>query len=213
MNFRPIIYVAAGGVLGFFTIAAILLFIPGSYQFKGTEFDPSVPAADFSLEDASGQTFRMSEQVGNVVLLFFGYTHCPDVCPVTLNDFRHVEEALGADADDVTMVMITVDPDRDTSEVVHEYVSRFSPEIVGLSGPEKVLNEVWKGYFVYRAIQTPETGGEAHADEAGQPHEGYLVDHTARVYVVDKSGNLRLSFPFAVGAEAITADVRQLLRE
>lgn len=210
MRTRPILWILLGGILGFVAIAAVLTLVPRKYQFKGTVFDPSVPAADFSLIQHGGEAFQMADQVGKVVMIFFGYTHCPDVCPVTLNDFRRVEESLGEDAEEVQMVMVTVDPGRDTPEVVSDYVSRFGSNFIGLSGTEKELNEIWKGYFVYRALDKPV--GESEEETLDEPGN-YLVDHTARVYVIDRAGHLRLSFPFGFGAEAMLADIRQLLRE
>jgi protein SCO1/2 len=208
MRTRTLLWVLLGSLVGFVIVAAAVTYFPRAYQFGGTVFDPPAQAYDFDLERPDGTSYQISDQAGKVVLLFFGYTHCPDVCPVTLNDFREVREALGDQADHVDMLMITVDPERDTPKVIEEYVTRFGPEMIGLSGTEEELVEIWKGYFVYRALEKPTPSASG-----GAGGEGYLVDHTSRIYVVDKAGYLRLSYPFGAGAEMILADVRQLLRE
>ncbi|HJS28709.1 MAG TPA: SCO family protein [Anaerolineales bacterium] len=213
MRIRTPLLVLLGSLLGFAFVAALVTYFPRADQFNGTVFDPPARATDFNLRTADGSSFQISDQIGKVVLIFFGYTNCPDVCPVTLNDFRSIEEILGEEADGVELVMVTVDPARDTPEVIDEYVRRFSPKIIGLSGTEEELLEIWKGYFVYRAIEGPDSAtAVAGAGDLAVP-AGYLVDHTVRVYIVDKAGNLRLSYPFAAGAELIASDVRQLLRE
>jgi protein SCO1 len=213
MRFRSFVWIGLGGLLGFLTIAAAYFLYPQPHQFSGTVFDPPVEAADFTLHARGGQTFRMSDQRGKVVLLFFGYTHCPDVCPLTMKDFHDVEQLLGDSAADVEFVMVTVDPDRDTPQVIGDYVANFSPDFVGLSGSENELDVAWKGYYIYREVARPAGDPTTGQDQAVNDPGGYLVDHTARVYVVDKTGYLRLSFPFALGAEAMAADVTQLVRE
>lgn len=109
------------------------------YSYQGSLIDPPAQAADFSLESADGSVFRLADQRGQVVVLFFGYTHCPDVCPTTLYDFTQIKERLGPKAEQVKFVMITSDPERDHPDVVENYVSGFDSEFVGLSGS-------WKSY-------------------------------------------------------------------
>ncbi len=120
--------------------------------------------------------FRLSDQKGQIVLLFFGYTHCPDVCPVTLSHFKQIKADLGDQADQVRFVFITVDPERDTADQLSQYLPNFDPDITGLTGSRQSLESVWKSYGVYQAKQ--EVGSAA----------GYLVDHTARTYLIDQQG-------------------------
>src|SRR5512135_226101 len=105
-----------------------------SYRFHGSVIDPPVRAADFSLIDQNGASYRLSDQKGKTVLLFFGYTHCPDECPGTLAQFKQIKQLLGKKADQVEFAMITVDPERDTVGQLRNYVPGFDPSFIGLTG-------------------------------------------------------------------------------
>ena len=171
------------------------------YSFHGTVINPPLPVTDFSLQTANEEVFRLSEQKGKVVLLFFGYTSCPDVCPVTLATFKQVNDNLGEDAQKVRFVMITADPDRDTPDKVAEYAARFNPEFIGLSGDMTALASIWKELGVF--VEKQESGSAA----------GYLVSHTASVYVLNQSGSLFMTFPYGTTATEIADDIRQILKE
>ena len=171
------------------------------YSFHGTVINPPLPMTDFSLQTTNSEAFRLSDQKGKIVLLFFGYTSCPDVCPVTLATFKQVHEQLGEDAQKVRFVMITADPDRDTPEIVSAYTARFNPEFIGLSGDLTNLEAIWKELGVY--VEKQDSGSAA----------GYLVSHTASVYVLDQSGSLLMTFPYGTSATDMTDDISQLLKE
>lgn len=190
----------------FVAVAAVLLgaqIYENSTSFRGSEIAPAPPATDFALERANGQVYRLSDQEGKVVLLFFGYANCPDFCPATLAEFRRAHEQLAEDdlADQVEFVVITIDPERDDSESIDAFVSSFNPDFVGLSGTEEELQPVWDGYFVFRERQNVDS------------EAGYLMAHSTRVYAVDKFGQLRLTYPFGQTAEDMVRDVRKLLNE
>jgi protein SCO1/2 len=172
-----------------------------SYTYQGVLIDPPATAADFELVDQHGQPFRLSEQRGSVVLIFFGYTNCPDVCPVTLSEYKRIKENLGEQAGRVRFVFITVDPERDTRERMQFYLENFDPDFIGLSGERQDLEPVWQAYGVYQ--ERKDVGSAA----------GYLVDHTARTYLIDAQGNWRLNYPFGMETEKISADIRHLLQE
>ena len=171
------------------------------YSFHGTVIDPPLPVTDFSLQTANEEVFRLSEQKGKVVLLFFGYTSCPDVCPVTLATFKQVNDNLGEDAQKVRFVMITADPDRDTPDKVAEYAARFNPEFIGLSGDMTALASIWKELGVF--VEKQESDSAA----------GYLVSHTASVFVLNQSGSLFMTFPYGTTATEIADDIRQILKD
>lgn len=171
------------------------------YSFHGTVIDPPLPVTDFSLQTANEEVFRLSEQKGKIVLLFFGYTSCPDVCPVTLATFKQVNDNLGEDAQKVRFVMITADPDRDTPDKVAEYAARFNPEFIGLSGDMTALASIWKELGVF--VEKQESDSAA----------GYLVSHTASVYVLNQSGSLFMTFPYGTTATEIADDIRQILKD
>lgn len=170
--------------------------------FRGSAIEPSPPAHDIDLQQADGANFHLEEQKGKVVVLFFGYANCPDFCPTTLAEFNNIHSNLKPDeVDQVEFVFVTIDPQRDTPEAIQKFVSSFDESFIGLSGTEEELQPIWDGYFVYREKQ--EVGSEA----------GYLMAHTTRIYVVDKQGRLRLTFPYGMAVEDMTRDVRRLLEE
>lgn len=195
------------GLLGIGIVLGLALMLVGwkvlaqPYTYQGSLIDPPVPAADFQLNNQHGEPFRLSDQRGKTVLIFFGYTHCPDVCPVALSEFRQVKKQLGDLADQVEFVFITVDPERDTADVLGQYLANFDPTFIGLSGTPDQMEPVYKSYGVYH--EKTETGSAS----------GYLVDHTARMYVIDSQGNWRLTYPFGMEVEKQVEDLVHLLQE
>jgi protein SCO1/2 len=177
----------------------ILLGNTRSYTFQGSLIDPPVGAPKFVLTNVDGQPFQLSELDGQVVIIFFGYTSCPDVCPVTLTDFLRIRDKLGRRADQVSFVFVTVDPERDTPERMKKYLTNFDPEIIGLTGERSELEPVWASYGVYQL--------KADAGSEGN----YLVDHSSRTYIIDQEGNLLLTYMFGTENESIVADVRHLV--
>jgi protein SCO1/2 len=172
----------------------------GGPSFRGSVLDEPVSVPDFALTDENGDLFRLSDQRGDVVLLFFGYTSCPDVCPTTLATWRKVHEALGEDADQVRFVFVTVDPERDTPERLGLHVHAFNPDFVGLTGAPEELQPVYEVFDVYHEKDT--SSGSAL---------GYLVNHTATTFVLDPEGRWRLRETFGTDVEDIVHDIRQLL--
>ncbi|MDT8896697.1 SCO family protein [Thermanaerothrix sp. 4228-RoL] len=189
------------GIVAVALVAVGLLLRPQG-QFRGSLLDPPIPAPDFSLTQANGKTFTLSAQKEKVVLLFFGYTYCPDVCPTTLADLAQVMKRLGRQSERVRVVFISVDPQRDTPERAQSYAAAFDPSFIGLSGTEADLQPVWNAYGVYRLVRDSESRGS-----------DYLVDHSARVYLIDGKGNLRLTYSFGTPVEDLENDLRLILRE
>ncbi len=186
------------GLLALMMVAACS---PTPYEFHGTLLDPASAAPDFTLTDQNGEPFHLGDQRGAVVLLFFGYTSCPDVCPATLALFKQTREALGDLASGARFVFVTIDPAHDSPERMREYLEQIDPTIFGLTGTEGELEPVWAAYGVYRLAQPAE----------GESESGF--DHNARVYVIDRQGNLRLSYAFGFAVEDVTQDVGQLIGE
>ena len=135
------------------------------------------------------------------MVLFFGYTFCPDVCPTTLGVWKQVHEALGEDAGKVRFVFVTVDPERDTPERLRKHLALFSPDFIGLTGTLEQLAAVYRAYGVYRKVEPLENSVL-----------GYQVIHTSSDYVIDRDGYWRLRHPFGTPAEDILHDLRLLLR-
>ncbi len=173
------------------------------YEYKGTVLDPPKPLDDFTLPTADGGTFRLSDQQGQLVLVYFGYTYCPDVCPATMYQVGRVAEQLGEDAEQVQVVMVTVDPARDTPEQLDRYVKNFNPTFVGLRTDDTgQLDAVLAQFGAYYVIEDPQE------DSAS----GYLVTHTASLFLVDGQNALREVFTYGTPAEDIAADIRQMLK-
>lgn len=170
------------------------------YTFRGTELVSDKPAPDFTLTRADGQPASLSDFRDKVVVLYFGYTFCPDVCPTTLTDMKQVMKLLGKKADDVQFIMVSVDPERDTPEKLNEYVTYFDPRFIGLTGtPDELV-----------AAATP--FGVIFEKHEGTAATGYLVDHTASLNIIDKDGRMRLLFPFDAAPEDIADDLEHLLK-
>ncbi len=179
-------------------LAAIILARPPA--FLGTVYESTV-APQIVLPTANGGEFRLSDQKGRVVLLFFGYTYCPDVCPTTLANLKQVVSQLGADAARVQVTFITVDPARDTSDLTQAYAVRFDPSFLGLSGNMTELGNVWSEYGAIRELGPKDANGD------------YEVTHSTRVTVIDTHGNLRLSFNYDSRWQDILHDLKILLAE
>lgn len=197
---RKLIY-TGNGILVLIVLAATLVyFFAKPASFRGALYgEPLPPAAEIELAQADGGTFRMSDQRGRIVLLFFGYTSCPDVCPTTLAEMKQALKALGGDSANTRVVFVSVDPNRDTPEKVQEYVSRFDPGFIGLSGSQTELEPIWQNYGIFRE------------EVQGNTAAGYIVNHTARLYLIDADGNLRLSYAYGTPVEDIVHDLKLLL--
>ncbi|MCC6945738.1 MAG: SCO family protein [Thermomicrobiales bacterium] len=184
---------------------ALLLVMAGcirdeSYTFKGGELSPAQPAASIDLIDHHGDPFSLDDVAGQVTLIYFGYTTCPDLCPTTLSDFSAVKRMLGDDAEKVNFVLVTVDPERDNPARLEEYLAFFDSDFIGLTGDEASIEAAKGGYGVVATrVDYPDSA------------TGYLVDHTSLIYVIDRDGNLRLTYPYGFDPESIAEDIRHLL--
>lgn len=203
---RNSIAVVGGGIL-FSGVAGVLLlyllqigpFAP--YSFHGTVIELPEPAADFTLTDHNGGQVSLSDFRGQVVILYFGYTYCPDICPTTLAELAKVNQELGRDAGETEMIMISVDPLRDTPDRLASYLAHFDPAFIGLTGTEDEI----------KAAASPL--GIFYQKQDGSVKSGYLVDHTGAQLLIDEEGYFRLLFAIGTPADEIAADLRHILRE
>ena len=163
-----------------------------------TEPQPELPR-DFRLQDGHNQWHTMADFRGSVVLVFFGYTQCPDVCPTELTRLARLKQALGKDADRVQVVFITIDPERDTTEIMRDYPALFHPAFVGLRGTPQGTLDATRTFKVY-AEKMP-----------GPTPSSYTVDHSTFVYGFDSHGRLRVRLTPGLTADEMLADVRTLL--
>lgn len=175
---------------------------PTATPLPGTVLDPPKDVGDFTLTSHTGAPLSLSDLRGKAVLLFFGYTNCPDVCPTTLAEFKRVRRELGADAERVAFVFISVDGARDTPERLAAYVTAFDPSFIGLTGDEATLRTIGKDYGLFFQRVSYETS-----------QTNYLVDHTASSFVVGPEGRLRIVFPYQTDPAVIAQRVRALLAE
>ncbi len=197
---RKVIWVGLGSLVVILVGILLAYLFAKPPSFLGTTYEP-LPAPEIDMPLADGTQFRLSDHKGQVVLLFFGYTSCPDVCPTTLSNLKLVMNELGADAERVQVLFVTMDPDRDTPARTQDYASRFYPTFLGLSGPIEQLGKVWGDYGAYRELGPKDENGN------------YAVTHSSRLTVIDTHGNLRLSFNFDSRWQDILHDVRLLLAE
>jgi protein SCO1/2 len=183
-----------GGLVLFF---GAILFVAGRGSFSVGQAVAAV-GGPFRLEDQNGKPVSDADMKGHPFLVFFGFTHCPDICPTTLFEISQVLKALGPDADRTGALFITVDPERDTPAALRDYLSNFDPHLRGLTGDPAAISQATKAYRVY-AKKVPLDNGD------------YTMDHTAIVYLMDKEGRFVAPFDTKRTPEAEAAEVRRYL--
>ena len=173
---------------------------PGKPAFKGVDISGADYAKDFALADQNGQTRTIKDFAGKVVVVFFGYTQCPDVCPTTLQELLEVKRLLGADGQKLQPVFITVDPERDTAELLKSYMANFDASFVALRPTPEQLQPLLKDYKIYaKKVE-------------GKTATSYTMDHSAQSYLYDPQGRLRLYNRYGSGVQALADDARLLLQ-
>ena len=168
----------------------------------GMVIDKDTPARNFTLTDQDGRPLKLSDLRGRAVMLFFGYTHCPDICPLSMGEFKAVKKVLGDRGDEVAFVMVSLDPSRDTPEVMKRYVEAFDPDFIGLTGDENTVHSASADYGVQFEKQKPP--GTAAT---------YLIAHTAFSYLLDRQGRWRMTYPFQTPADLVAGDIVRILDE
>ena len=169
--------------------------------FKGVDITGAEYARKLALTDADGQARTLTDFKGKIVVVFFGYTQCPDVCPSTMAELAEVKRGLGADGARVQGLFVTVDPERDTAALLKAYVANFGPDLIGLRGSVEEVQAAAKEFKVF------------FAKVPGKTATSYTVDHTAGSYVFDAQGRVRLFTRYGSGAQALTDDLKILLAE
>lgn len=189
-----------------FVVAALAIFAlagcsRGGPSFKNTDITGASYANRIDLPDYDGKRRTLADFKGKVTTVFFGYTQCPDVCPTTLAEMKSVLEALGSSAKDVQVLFVTVDPERDTPELLKAYVTGFDPSFIALRGSPEETAATAKDFKVF------------FQKVAGKTPDSYTIDHTAGTYVFDRAGRIRLFVRHGQGTEPIVADLKTLLAE
>jgi len=174
--------------------------VPSQPGFRNTDLTGADCCKDFRLTDHDGKTRTLADFRGKAVVMFFGYTQCPDVCPTTMAEMKAALQQLGADARRVQMLFVTLDPERDTRELLAAYVPAFDPDFLGLYGDREATAKTAKDFRVFYQKQPGATPGS------------YTVDHTAGSYVFDPQGRVRLFVRHGDGGANLVADLRTLLK-
>jgi len=169
--------------------------------FKAIDITGADYAQAMSMSDVDGQVRSLADFRGKVTVVFFGYTQCPDVCPTTLAELAQVKQSLGPAGDDVQGVFVTVDPARDTADLLRAYVASFDPSFVALRGDDDQTRATAKAFKVF------------YAKREGSTPTSYTMDHTAGSYVYDRQGRVRLFTRYGTGPEALAHDLKILLAE
>jgi protein SCO1 len=169
-------------------------------KFHATDITGADFGTNFRLTDHNGKVRTLDDFKGKAVVMFFGYTHCPDVCPTTMSDLAQALKLLGKDAGKVQVLFVTVDPARDTQTLLANYVPAFNPDFLGLYGDEAATAKVAKDFRIF------------YQKHQGKNEKSYDVDHTAGTYVFDPTGRLRLFMSYGQGAKYIAEDLQILLK-
>ena len=173
---------------------------PDKPQFKSIDLTGADYAQGFSLTDHNGQLRTLKDFAGKIVVVFFGFTQCPDVCPTSMAELTQVKQLLGPDGDKLQAVFITVDPERDTPALLKAYMANFDPTFLALRPTPEQLPQVAKDFKVYYKKVEGRTGGS------------YSMDHSAGSYIFDGNGHIRLYKRYGAGAEVLASDIRLLLK-
>jgi protein SCO1/2 len=168
----------------------------------GTPIEPPRELMDFTLPNQDGEPMSLSDLRGKPTLIYFGYTYCPDICPTTLADIRRAKRTLNEQGDDVNVLMVSVDPERDTPQVLKRYLSNFDEDFVGMAADMQTMRQIGADYGLY--VKKVEIEGTT-AD--------YLIDHSAATYLVDSEGNLVMMYGYGIPPEVLVEDVQALLEE
>lgn len=169
------------------------------HEFAGTELAAPQPAPDLALMSANGPV-RLSDFRGKYVVLYFGYTFCPDACPLTLSKLQNVRKQLGDQADQLQVVMVSVDPERDSPELLDTYVHYFDESFVGITGSKADVDALGEPFGIY------------YEKGEGSEATGYLVIHSTRFYLIDPAGNARFSYPHETTDAQVLTDLQYLLK-
>ncbi|MDM4767578.1 SCO family protein [Pelomonas sp. SE-A7] len=176
---------------------------PGTSKpaFQGVDLTGADYAKELRLPDIDGRERALGDFKGKVLVIFFGYTQCPDVCPTTMAELARVKKDLGPDGDRVQGIFVTVDPERDTPELLRAYLASFDPSFVALRGSPEQIKEAAKAFKVF------------FAKVPGKAEGSYTMDHTAASFLFDGAGRVRVFSRYGAGADALASDLKLLLAE
>ena len=198
---RNALKLLAASALSISAAAVLTACSQDSVAFRGVNITGADYARDFAITDHHGQLRSIKDFAGKVVVVFFGFTQCPDVCPTSMQELAEVKQALGADGERLQGIFISVDPERDTLDMLKAYMENFDPSFLALRPTPEQLPALTKDFKIY------------YKKVDGSTPTSYTMDHAAGSYVYDPQGRLRVYHRYGSGVEALTADVRLLLGE
>lgn len=207
MKLKPqilMVFAVLAGVAGALAVFLLVrVFAGGNAADDGAirYFEAPIPAGEFELTTTSGETVTLDDFRGKYLALYFGYTTCPDFCPATMSTWSQALALLGDQAEQIQVVFVSVDPERDTPEKLAEYMTFFNPDFIALTGSADAIRTAADNYYIYYA-KNEDTGSAA----------GYLIDHTVTVQLVSPDGEWLGVMPFDVTPEEMAADLRKMLR-
>lgn len=174
---------------------------PDKPSFKGVDLTGAEYARTLNLTDQDGRSRALADFKGKVLVVFFGYTQCPDVCPTTMAEVAEVKKSLGADGDKVQGIFVTIDPERDTAQLLKAYLASFDPSFIGLRGSAEQTQAAAKEFKVF------------YAKVPGKTPDSYTMDHTAASFIFDTEGRVRVYARYGAGAQPLADDIKLLLAE
>jgi protein SCO1/2 len=200
MHKRRFFQILTGTALSVLGLAGLSACGDAKPTFNAVDISGVDYAQDFKLTDHNGQARRLADFKGKVVVMFFGYTQCPDVCPTSMTELVEVKKLLGADGDKLQALFVTVDPERDTPELLKAYMANFDPSFLALYTTPAELPALAQNYKIY------------FKKVDGKTATSYTMDHSAGSYIYDAQGRIRLYARYGSGPQLLAADIRQLLK-
>ena len=167
------------------------------FKFNGSDISNANLNSSFELLSHTGEIKKITDFKGSVVAIFFGFTHCPDICPTSMQELKFIKESLGKQSDKLQVIFITLDPERDNQSLLNSYVPSFDKSFIGLTGSQEDINRVARQYKIFHM-------------KVGEG-DSYTIDHSSGIYIIDKDGKIRVRHPYGSKVESIIEDIQHLI--
>ena len=167
------------------------------FKFNGSDISNANLNSSFELLSHTGEIKKITDFKGSVVAIFFGFTHCPDICPTSMQELKFIKESLGMQSDKLQVIFITLDPERDNQSLLNSYVPSFDKSFIGLTGSQEDINRVASQYKIFHM-------------KVGEG-DSYTIDHSSGIYIIDKDGKIRVRHPYGSKVESIIEDIQHLI--
>jgi len=167
------------------------------FKFNGSDISNANLNSSFELLSHTGEIKKITDFKGSVVAIFFGFTHCPDICPTSMQELKFIKESLGKQSDKLQVIFITLDPERDNQSLLNSYVPSFDKSFIGLTGSQEDINRIASQYKIFHM-------------KVGEG-DSYTIDHSSGIYIIDKDGKIRVRHPYGSKVESIIEDIQHLI--